>query len=196
MSLFHSVEQLPCLLDLTSPPYRLLRENPRDPQGPQVHRTHLKDPQGPRVSFRVDLQVDLRVGPRVDLRVDPLVGPLVDLRVDPLAGLRVDLLQEDPQEAIRGAAVGAAVAATMMALVPTSLATRLLPPTADLLPTGTPEAEARLQNLPWSLSQPTPTNCLIGKILLSVRSLLLPQTRRLLWPGFVQLSTLTFQKPR
>jgi len=75
----------------------------------------------------------------VDPRVDPLAGPRVDLRVDPLAGHQVDL-QADPQVAIRGAAVAAAVEATTMAMMPTSLAARLLTLRVDLKPTGTTEA--------------------------------------------------------
>ena len=143
VSLSHSVEQLPRLrwgsapativrilnpvLDLISLLHRQLRKDTRDPQGPLDHRTHLKDPQGPRV------------GLRVDPRVDPLAGPRVDLRVDPLAGHRVDL-QADPQVAIRGAAVVAAVEATTMAMMPTSLAARLQTLRVDLQPTGIMEA--------------------------------------------------------
>ena len=62
----------------------------------------------------------------------------VDLQVAQVA-TRGDLTA-DPQAATRGAAVEVTVAATTVAMMPTSLEARLPAPRVDLKPTGTTEA--------------------------------------------------------
>ena len=183
------------VLDLTKTQYpqsRHFRSDLRDPQGLLPHRTHLRDPQGLRVDLQV-AQATTRGPVAADLQVAQVAtrgAVAVDLQVAQVA-TRGDLTA-DPQAATRGAAVEVTVAATTVAMMPTSLATWLLILRVGTKPTGI--TEDRWASSLWRLFQQTPMSSLIGQILPSARLPLLQQIRQLVLSGFVKLSIKMSQK--